>query len=33
VRADPANPRLNHLLASTHQRKVETLRRVVKLTT
>lgn len=33
VRADPNNPRLNHLLASTHQRKVETLRRVVKLTT
>lgn len=33
VRADPTNPRLNHLLASTHQRKVETLRRVVKLTT
>jgi hypothetical protein len=33
VRADPSNPRLNHLLASTHQRKVETLRRVVKLTT
>jgi anti-sigma factor RsiW len=33
VRADPTNPRLNHLLASTHQRKVETLRRIVKLTT
>ena len=33
VRADPTNPHLNHLLASTHQRKVETLRRVVKLTT
>jgi hypothetical protein len=33
VRSDPNNPRLNHLLASTHQRKVETLRRVVKLTT
>ena len=33
VRADPTNPRLNHLLTSTHQRKVETLRRVVKLTT
>jgi hypothetical protein len=33
VRADPTNPRLNHLLASTHQRKVETLLRVVKLTT
>jgi Putative zinc-finger len=33
VRADPTNPRLNHLLASTHQRKVETLRQVVKLTT
>ncbi|HET9317949.1 MAG TPA: zf-HC2 domain-containing protein [Vicinamibacteria bacterium] len=33
VIADPTNPRLNHLLASTHQRKVETLRRVVKLTT
>ena len=33
VRADPTNPHLNHLLASTHQRKVDTLRRVVKLTT
>jgi len=33
VLADPSNPHLNHLLASTHQRKVETLRRVVKLTT
>jgi hypothetical protein len=33
VIADPTNPHLNHLLASTHQRKVETLRRVVKLTT
>jgi hypothetical protein len=33
VRSDPTNPHLNHLLASTHQRKVETLRRVVKLTT
>ncbi len=33
VRADPTNTHLNHLLASTHQRKVETLRRVVKLAT
>ena len=33
VLADPTNPRLNHLLASTHQRKVDTLRRVVKLAT
>ena len=33
VRADPTNPHLNHLLASTHQRKVETLRRVVKMAT
>jgi len=29
--ADPVNPRLNHLLASTHQKKVEMLRQVLKL--
>jgi anti-sigma factor RsiW len=28
---DPGNPRLNHLLASTHQRKVNVLQSVVKL--
>ncbi|HEY2943800.1 MAG TPA: zf-HC2 domain-containing protein [Vicinamibacteria bacterium] len=28
---DPANPGLNHLLASTHQRKVEVLQHVLKL--
>jgi hypothetical protein len=28
---DPANPGLNHLLASTHQRKVEVLQQVLKL--
>jgi predicted anti-sigma-YlaC factor YlaD len=30
---DPANPRLNRMLASTHEKKIETLRRVLKLTT
>jgi hypothetical protein len=29
--ADPVNPRLNHLLASTHQKKVEVLRQGLKL--
>ncbi len=29
--ADPANPGLNHLLTSTHQRKVEVLQQVLKL--
>ena len=29
--ADPANPGLNHLLTSTHQRKVEVLQHVLKL--
>jgi hypothetical protein len=29
--SDPANPGLNHLLASTHQRKVEVLQQVLKL--
>ena len=33
LRSDPANPHLNLLLASTHQRKVEVLRQVVRLTT
>jgi len=28
---DPANPGLNHLLTSTHQRKVEVLQQVLKL--
>jgi hypothetical protein len=28
---DPANPGLNHLLRSTHQRKVEVLQQVLKL--
>ena len=29
--SDPANPRLNHLLASTHQKKVEVLQQVLRL--
>jgi anti-sigma factor RsiW len=29
--ADPSNPGLNHLLTSTHQRKVEVLQQVLKL--
>jgi anti-sigma factor RsiW len=29
--SDPANPRLNHLLASTHQKKVEMLQQVLRL--
>jgi anti-sigma factor RsiW len=33
LRSDPSNPHLNLLLASTHQRKVEVLRQVVRLTT
>jgi anti-sigma factor RsiW len=33
LRTDPSNPHLNLLLASTHQRKVEVLRQVVRLTT
>ncbi len=31
LNTDPSNAGLNHLLASTHQRKVDTLRRVVRL--
>ena len=30
---DPASPRLNRMLASTHEKKIDTLRRVLKLTT
>jgi putative zinc finger protein len=30
---DPASPRLGHMLTSTHEKKIETLRRVLKLTT
>jgi hypothetical protein len=30
---DPASARLGRLLASTHEKKIETLRRVLKLTT
>jgi anti-sigma factor RsiW len=33
LRRDPGNPRLTHMLASTHQRKLDVLQRVVKLTT
>ena len=33
LRSDPSNPHLNLLLASTHQRKVDVLRQVVRLTT
>lgn len=33
LRSDPSNPHLNLLLASTHQRKVEVLRQVMRLTT
>jgi anti-sigma factor RsiW len=33
LRSDPSNPHLNLLLASTHQRKVEVLRQVVRFTT
>lgn len=30
---DPASPRLSRMLASTHEKKIETLKRVLKLTT
>jgi hypothetical protein len=30
---DPQSPRLGRMLASTHEKKIETLRRVLKLTT
>lgn len=33
VRQDPANPQLNHMLASTHQRKVDVLQQVLRLST
>jgi predicted anti-sigma-YlaC factor YlaD len=33
LRSDPSSPRLGRLLASTHEKKIETLRRVLKLTT
>jgi site-specific recombinase XerC len=29
---DPANPELTHMLASTHRKKVDVLRRVMRLT-
>jgi hypothetical protein len=31
--SDPASPRLGRMLTSTHEKKIETLRRVLKLTT
>jgi hypothetical protein len=33
LRRDPENPELTRMLAATHRRKVDVLRRVVKLTT
>lgn len=33
LRTDPASPRLGRMLASTHEKKIDTLRRVLKLTT
>jgi len=33
LQSDPSSPRLGRLLASTHEKKIETLRRVLKLTT
>jgi hypothetical protein len=33
LRSDPASPRLGRMLASTHEKKIDTLRRVLKLTT
>jgi putative zinc finger protein len=33
LRQDPGNPQLSHMLASTHQKKVDVLQRVVRLST
>lgn len=33
LRQDPANPQLSHMLASTHQKKLDVLQRVVRLST
>lgn len=33
LESDPASPRLGRMLTSTHEKKIETLRRVLKLTT
>jgi hypothetical protein len=33
VEREPGSPRLGRMLASTHEKKIETLRRVLKLTT
>lgn len=33
LRQDPDNPQLSHMLASTHQKKVDVLQRVVRLST
>jgi hypothetical protein len=33
IRQDPANPQLSHMLASTHQKKLDVLQRVVRLST